>query len=263
MKQFSDFLCFDNIDAIYNVVAATGFTASYAPRASSAFVLFAEGKCDYFYRDRNFRVKGGDLLFLPQEKAYSLAASEKSQCLVINFQCRELRSGTPVYYSVNDVTAIRQMFEQALVIWERKEIGYKAKSMGILYNILAFLQSEMVYPWKQYPGGYKLKQAYSYIHAHYCDPGLRIPALARECGMSERAIRDAFQEIFGTSPIKYINNLRMIRAAELIAADYLSLSEIAELCGFRDVFYFSNCFKKHYGVAPSYYPKTVTRKNML
>ena len=54
------------------------------------------------------------------------------------------------------------------------------------------------------------------------------------------------------SVTEYITISRMKKAAELLVRDPgLSLTAVSEQVGYTDPYYFSRCFKKHYGVTPS------------
>ena len=57
----------------------------------------------------------------------------------------------------------------------------------------------------------------------------------------------------GYSPSVYIRTIRLAYARELILRSDLSLSEISYQVGFNGLSYFSRCFSKQYGVAPSHY----------
>ena len=49
-------------------------------------------------------------------------------------------------------------------------------------------------------------------------------------------------------------NEKLEKAANMLATQPdMILSEIAELCGFCDVYYFSRLFKKHVGMTPTEY----------
>ena len=81
--------------------------------------------------------------------------------------------------------------------------------------------------------------------------------------MTETHFRRLFKEIYGMSPIKYINEIRTERARGLIANSNLSLSQIAEKVGYGDVYYFSRVFKKIAGVSPSAYKKICSGADKL
>ena len=46
------------------------------------------------------------------------------------------------------------------------------------------------------------------------------------------------------SPVKYVTALRLDHAKELLITGQYSVGEVAELCGFENVYYFSAVFKK-------------------
>ena len=62
-----------------------------------------------------------------------------------------------------------------------------------------------------------------------------------------------FREIIGTSPLQYMQKLRIQYAAELIVDTDLTISEIAQLSGFNSPMYFSRVFKKHTNISPIEY----------
>jgi YesN/AraC family two-component response regulator len=61
-----------------------------------------------------------------------------------------------------------------------------------------------------------------------------------------------FHEIVGTSPIQYVQQLKIDRAKALLSATDQPVSDIARSLG-MEPYYFSRLFKKHTGLAPSDY----------
>lgn len=62
-----------------------------------------------------------------------------------------------------------------------------------------------------------------------------------------------FRQELSTTPHKYLINLRLQAAADLLMSGYNanSISDIAYMCGFKDPLYFSRLFKKRYNTSPS------------
>ncbi len=54
---------------------------------------------------------------------------------------------------------------------------------------------------------------------------------------------------------KYIERVRLERAVDLLMTSDVSVGDIAELCGFCDIYHFSKTFKKRFGASPSSYRK--------
>ena len=82
---------------------------------------------------------------------------------------------------------------------------------------------------------------------------LTIADVAKRSFMSEVYFRKLFREEYGTSPQKYIVNLRIQNAAGLISTGYYSLKEVALMSGYNDYKYFSVEFKRIMGASPSEY----------
>ena len=91
-----------------------------------------------------------------------------------------------------------------------------------------------------------------HIHFHFHEP-LTVDELAREAGMSSRRFAAVFRQVCGRSPMDYVIEVRLDRAAELLREGRLTVSEVAERTGFSSVHYFSRIFRRRRGVAPSDY----------
>ena len=57
------------------------------------------------------------------------------------------------------------------------------------------------------------------------------------------------------SPTLFLIGARMELAAKLLKETLLTISEIAERCGYEDIYYFSKSFKKHHSISPGRYRK--------
>lgn len=66
--------------------------------------------------------------------------------------------------------------------------------------------------------------------------------------------------VTGYSPNEYIRIVRMKKAAELLLENRYTVSEVSYKVGINDPFYFSKCFKHHFGVSPSAYKEGMAEK---
>lgn len=148
---------------------------------------------------------------------------------------------------------LRDKFLKLDDVWNRKGAGYYAESMKIFYDIICSIQkSESDYPSsarKPY-----MQKAHDYIANHYCDVSFDYKALCESTGLKYAHFSKLFKKAYGMPPVKFITKMRVDRAKELLVTNHYSVSEIAELCGFDNVFYFSGVFKKQTGFPPSKYP---------
>lgn len=68
-----------------------------------------------------------------------------------------------------------------------------------------------------------------------------------------------FKQFTGKTIFSYLNTVRIQQTKEMIATSTMTLSEIGQLAGFSDVYYFSKVFKKATGISPSMYAKGVLK----
>ena len=88
---------------------------------------------------------------------------------------------------------------------------------------------------------------------------LSIAELAKMANTSERAFYRVFHKATGCSPNHYLNDLRLTQARELLKFSNMSITDIAQECGFQDNSYMTRQFKKQQGVTPSAYRKMVQK----
>ena len=74
--------------------------------------------------------------------------------------------------------------------------------------------------------------------------------LSTLAGVNKTTLISIFKEVYGTTPIRYINRIRLRKAKELLVNTDTSVSEIADLVGFSDYKYFIKVFKKYVGCSP-------------
>jgi AraC-like DNA-binding protein len=78
-----------------------------------------------------------------------------------------------------------------------------------------------------------------------------LPSLARRAHLHPTYFSNLFRETFGTPPLRYLAQLRLRRARDLLRGTRLRIGEIAGHCGYRDPLHFSRVFHKATGVSPT------------
>ena len=78
-------------------------------------------------------------------------------------------------------------------------------------------------------------------------------SFSKNLNVSSSQLYRKIKGIAGVSPNEFIRTYRLREAAKMIKESSLTMTEIAYKVGFNDSLYFSKCFKKQYGVAPSKY----------
>jgi AraC-like DNA-binding protein len=74
--------------------------------------------------------------------------------------------------------------------------------------------------------------------------------LARKTGLNDFKLKKGFKALFGHTVFGYLFELRMNTAYNLLQDDK-SVSEVAEIIGYKNAHHFTAAFKKRYGLLPS------------
>ena len=76
-------------------------------------------------------------------------------------------------------------------------------------------------------------------------------AIARRLGISTRQLERLFHRHLRCSPKKYATDIRLNKARNLLLQTEISITEIAQACGFGSSSHFSRVYRERYGISPS------------
>ena len=96
----------------------------------------------------------------------------------------------------------------------------------------------------------RLKAVLMILEQRFGEPGFSAQKLADAAGLSERYVNELLFEA-GASFTTRLNELRMRKAADLLARGKRRISDIAFECGFNDLSYFNRCFRRRFGLTPT------------
>jgi AraC family transcriptional regulator len=97
---------------------------------------------------------------------------------------------------------------------------------------------------------HRLLLAKEFMDSNYLEIA-EIREIADHCNMSEYHFFRRFKEVYKKTPYQYITEQKMQKARQLLSEKKHTVSEVALLCSFPDVFTFSKSFKKFFGIPPS------------
>ncbi len=102
-----------------------------------------------------------------------------------------------------------------------------------------------------------LEEANAIVEREYASD-LSLDDIARRVASSRRQLQRAYAEIGGTTFRDHLTRVRMDRAAEMLAAQSLTVREVAHRVGYRQPAQFAKAFRRHRGVAPSDFRATAS-----
>lgn len=106
----------------------------------------------------------------------------------------------------------------------------------------------------------KIDNILTYLHENY-NKNITNEELSRRFLYHPNYLSSMIKNYTGLSLHKYLIQLRLLQGAKLLEIRERSIGEIAEICGFCDIYHFSKCFKKEMGISPANYRKTYWGEN--
>ena len=94
------------------------------------------------------------------------------------------------------------------------------------------------------------------IEKHLDNGDLTVEDIAGEVNMSRSVFFKKLKTLTGLSPVEFLREIRMKRAAQLIETEEYNMAQIAYMVGLNDSHYFSKCFKQQYGMTPTEYKES-------
>lgn len=91
-----------------------------------------------------------------------------------------------------------------------------------------------------------------YIHRHY-DEALSLESLGEKVHLNASYLSHHFKAVTGKNLLSYLTEVRMTKAAELLANSDLKVNIIGDMVGYHKTQYFISLFKKKYGLTPQQY----------
>lgn len=92
----------------------------------------------------------------------------------------------------------------------------------------------------------------SYMRTHLAEP-LTVAALAEQVNLSPSAFTRTFREVTGTSPYRFVKELRLDTARDLLVEEGLGVADIAAAVGYASTSHFIKEFRSRFGTTPRGY----------
>ncbi|MEA4823150.1 MAG: AraC family transcriptional regulator [Clostridiaceae bacterium] len=91
--------------------------------------------------------------------------------------------------------------------------------------------------------------------AEHYDERMTLEYMGQTVGLHPHYLHGLFRAQLGMTPAEYLTRVRMMRAARLLLDTTEPVERIAEVCGYSGAAYFSDAFRRFYGVSPRGYRK--------
>ena len=217
-------------------------------------VFHFSGHTTIYFDDIVLETHPNTVRFLPISKAsrYDVFRYERGECILVWFNADRPVSNQAFAMAVQQPEKLGSLFKKLFATWTSKKDAYYFETLSLLYLIFAEMQMDNCAS-KQHT--MKIAPALEMIHSNFLKINFSIKQLAETCNMGESYFQKLFKEIHGISPKKYIIQLKINYACELLRLDHYNITQVADLCNFSDVYFFSRQFKEYIGISPTQFIK--------
>jgi AraC-like DNA-binding protein len=223
----------------------------------SELTYVTAGKARYTINDKPHELEAGSLLCLTDGTSAKAAANPQSPPHYYSVSFDSLyphtKSILAAYPSVNHIGVKKDLvdlFRELNLSWTNKQGGYIIKTRALLMLILHRLSEILTYNVDSQTGDYRINKATHIIKLHY-DDKLTVKSLAEQVRLNECYFGRLFKDTTGIHVHQYIKKIRVQNAEKLLQTGNYRVRDVAEQCGFSDVFHFYNSFRELRGFPPS------------
>ena len=217
------------------------------PRPDHGLLLVLSGCIDYVNQNETLRLRPMELVYLPQGSRYEARFHPGTEDLLVNFyilgDCPELPTA-PRLVTGDPGRTLLPLMERTVCAFQA---GQHLEAMGQFYlfchHLTGLLHSSR-------DGTRLIDRAKALLCEPDC-PG--VEDVAKTLLISPSGLRKKFRDAEGISPAQYRLRQRVENAKRQLLATDLSVSAVADNCGFCDSAYFHKVFCRFVGQAPTAY----------
>ena len=240
------------------------FEIEIGHQPQNALMIMREGSffCS-FSEEKSFIAEAGDLIFFPQKQHFTRRILEPSLFHLIYFTLSDQNPISDFLPSGKITLSDRARLESNIAVFHERP--YETDNITEAIKQHSINDILMMYYHEYAPKQTQENRLSPPIRAvvQYCTnqigDKITLQAMADVAKMSTSTLSRHFREETGFSPMEYLIRLRMRNAIKALTKTNDSISEIAERCGYENIYYFSNAFKKIYGYSPSEHRKRKPR----
>ena len=224
------------------------------------FVVNGEG--NFLFRDEKYHIRTGDLVIIPpymEHTEQSIKNTPLEYYVIgvegISFQPADEETCVQVFCNFSNKSLISDLFAQMLYEVRNPSYGSDKICQDLLeILILRIVRYQHVIP-VPITSTYMTKECArikEYLDINYSEP-ITLDTLTELTHMNKYYMAHSFSKYTGQSPIQYLNQRRMEAACTLLKDTDHSISSISSTVGFSSQSYFTQAFRKKYGMTPIKY----------
>lgn len=208
----------------------------------NSLIIVLEGEFEYTAENGTKRVLPYEPFVFKKGTSFIKKVIKPIEFIIVSSLWFSFESGYPLDYDEEAKFRLKNTVEH-LILAIKEDAPDNVKEHFVNDIFLTSKKSNVTTPQNT------LLPAYEYINKNF-QAKLSLSLLAEINCCSTQTLINRFKSQIGKTPFEYINELRVKRAKDLLINTDFSIGQISELCGYENVYYFSNVFKKAIGISP-------------
>jgi AraC-like DNA-binding protein len=222
---------------------------------------FQQGCVEYFVDNKLLTAKSGDVIVLHKGQLCGVhkILSEPVACYAMLLEhddyqgySYDLPLPNLIHFGIHK--ELIHYFSKGTLTFMDRGKGYYFEGRAIGMLILSLLVRQIEPDHSDLNDNQKIIAIKDYINENY-NRKISIKEIGEFIDLSPGYTGVFFKKNVGMSIQQYTNYVRIEKAKQLLIHSSLTISEIADECGFSDIYFFSKTFKKETGYSPSHYVK--------
>lgn len=239
--------------------------------------FIAEGNGTYIVDDKSFDFKPGDVFFIRANEPHCIPSITSDEVIAfvirINWYymwniCADyidaakihtmITAGIPINSYFPKESGVGKIVEEIRGLFRDENESTRFEIKRRILNLLIIIADSVTDPSiaesvQKAPAHIgEIQNAVNYINKNLAKQ-ITLDDIAHAASMSRSYVSSYFKLVTGVSPYDYLLTARVEKAIRLLKKTELSVTEIAQKCGFGSLSSFNKTFKKSLGVTPREY----------
>lgn len=227
------------------------------------YCYLTAGKAQIEVDGRNYLAKRGTMVYLPAKSKTKILPDDEDPCTFIYFgfagantkeyiKACGFTKDILVYH--DNAVALKEYFDALYSRYSAKEF-LDIKCLGLAFIIISTI-IDTIKPLDENLSRKErhISLAKDFIYNNYQFP-ISIVDIANSVGVTPNYLANIFDAVLGYSPKRFLTELRMERAKNLLKTGKYKMKDVGKLVGYDNQLHFSAEFKKNVGCSPLDYSR--------
>ena len=235
------------MEFLSEIIHRDKFIIESGSHTRDAIIIVLSGKFRCTIDNRNILAERGSICVFHANRVFHREVLEPIRCVYLQFEPFPMALPSGLLQSTDPVRTENTIAHLANAI-ERDD---RELTDHFVRDIFLFHRSYEA----ELPGADPIVSGCIRIFRQRYASQISLDELAKEFSISKQGLIQKFRRTTQKTPMEYLSSIRVTHSKQLLRDTDLPVGEIARRCGFENVYYFSNFFKRMTGVRPSVYRK--------